>query len=236
MKTVEQGIVLGKTDYSETSLVLRILTKNNGLQSFLFQGAKKKKGTVVLPMQPIEFGYYKRTDSQLGKITEWNTLFPITALSVNPIKSCICFFMAEVIGNLVHQGQPDQALTEQLFEELAWLNETEEMSAYPLWFLADCIKHAGITPEDDEGRQHTLLDFKRGCFTSLEPDHPFYHLSAGIEWCKAALEMERNEFLAYHIPKTERILAMDALLAYLSYQISGWREVKSLEVIRTVIS
>ncbi len=236
MKTVDQGIVLGKTDYSESSYVLRILTKEHGLQSFLFQGAKKKKGVTVLPMQPVEFTYYRRNDSEMGKITDWSTLFPISQLSINPMKSCICFFMAEVVSHLVHQGQPDKAFVEQLHHELAWLNASEELSAYPLWFLAECVRHAGITPDECDNPNAGYLDFKKGAFVSLEPDHPFYHHTKGIEACKMALEMDRSELLSLHLNKEERILAMDALIGYLSYQISGWRALKSLDVIRTVIS
>ena len=236
MKQVDQGIVLSKTNYSESSLVLKVLTKSHGLQSFLFQGAKKKKGTIVLPMQPVEFTYYKRADSQLGKISEWNTLFPISNLSLDPIKSCICFFMAEVISNIVHEDQPNEHLTTHLLGELSWLNETDELSSYPLWFLAECIKSSGISPENDTETIPQVFDFKRGVFTNSEPDHPFYHKSAGIEWCSAALDLDKNTFLALTISKPERLLAIDAFLAYLSYQIAGWRSIKSLEVIRTVMS
>jgi len=236
MKQIDQGIVLSKTNYSESSLVLKVLTKTHGLQSFLFQGAKKKKGTIVLPMQPVEFAYYKRTDSQLGKISEWNTLFPIANLSIDPIKSCICFFMAEVINNIVHQDQPNETLTNHLFNELSWLNETEELSAYPLWFLADCIKSSGISPENETAEIPKVFDFKRGVFSNMEPEHPFYHKSAGIEWCAAAMEMDKNSFLSLRISKQDRLLAIDAFLAYLSYQIAGWRAIKSLEVIRTVMN
>lgn len=236
MKIVDQGIVLGKTDFSESSVVLRVFTKVHGLQSFLFQGAKKKKGVTVLPMQPVEFTYYRRNDSEMGKIGDWSTLFPISQLSLNPIKSCICFFMAEVTSHLVHQGQPDAEFVEQLMLELAWLNESEELSSYPLWFLAECIRHAGITPDDFDNENATILDFKKGAFVSREPDHPFYNSTHGIETCKLALKTDRSELLAMHLHREERMLAMDAFIAYLSFQISGWRALKSLDVIRTVIS
>jgi DNA repair protein RecO (recombination protein O) len=236
MKLVDQGIVLSKTNYSETSLIIRVLTKKNGLQSFLFQGAKKKKGVIVLPMQPVELTYYKRADSELGKISDWNTLFPISNLTTDPIKSCICFFMAELVLNIVHQDQPNELLTQKLFDELIWLNATNELSSYPVWFLAECIRQSGITPESDETQHPMVLDFKKGMITSFEPEHPFYHKSNGIEWCLHALEMEKNAFLALEISKSERLLAIDAFIAYLSYQISGWRSLKSLEVIQTVIS
>lgn len=236
MKQVDQGIVLSKINYSETSLVLKVLTKTHGLQSFLFQGAKKKKGTVILPMQPVEFTYYKRADSQLGKISEWNTLFPISNLSIDPVKSCICFFMAEVISNIVHDDQPNEQLTGHLLHELSWLNETDELSSYPIWFLAECIKTSGITPENATESIPQVFDFKKGIFTNTEPDYPFYQKNSGVEFCAASLEMDKNTFLALSISKQDRLSAIEAFLDYLSYQIAGWRSLKSLDVIRTIMN
>ncbi len=238
MKNTEQGILLSKSDYSETSLVVRILTEHHGLQSFLFQGAKKKKGTVVLPLLPIEFTNYKRSDSSMGKITEWNTLFPVANNSIDPVKSCICFFVAETVQQLVHQDQPDEALFRFLLQEIHWMNESVELSNYPIWFLAECAKLSGIVPDplDDDGRLPSVFDFKRGCFTNVEPMHPFYHKHHGVHWCEDAVTQEKNHFLALAIPKAERTLALEAWLGYFSFQIAGFRKLKSVEVIQTILN
>ena len=64
MKQAEKGIVLSRTSYSESSLILKIITEHSGLQSFIFQGAKKKR-VPFFPLQLIEFEAYKRADSQI---------------------------------------------------------------------------------------------------------------------------------------------------------------------------
>ena len=68
---ITEGIVLQKTDYSETSLILKILTEDKGLQSFIFQGAKRKnkKGQLVSPLSVLSITYFQRKESDLSKIS-----------------------------------------------------------------------------------------------------------------------------------------------------------------------
>ena len=57
---ITEGIVLQKTDYSETSLILKVLTKDKGLQSFIFQGAKRKNknGQLVSPLSILSISFF----------------------------------------------------------------------------------------------------------------------------------------------------------------------------------
>ena len=70
MKFQDRGIVLSRSAYSETSLIVTLFTESFGVQTFLFQGAKKKKGLVLFPLATVDITYYRRSDSQMGKLTE----------------------------------------------------------------------------------------------------------------------------------------------------------------------
>ena len=43
MKNTDLGILIAKKNYSESSLILTFYTELNGLSSFIFKGARKKK-------------------------------------------------------------------------------------------------------------------------------------------------------------------------------------------------
>ena len=59
-----EGIVLSKVDYSETSIILKLLTEKEGVKSFIFQGAKRKnkKGNIISPLAILSVEYYQRND------------------------------------------------------------------------------------------------------------------------------------------------------------------------------
>jgi DNA repair protein RecO (recombination protein O) len=69
MRLHTKGIVLRKTDYSETSVVLQILTPKFGVKGFIFQGAKRKnkKGNIIAPLSIIDIEYYQRNESDVAK-------------------------------------------------------------------------------------------------------------------------------------------------------------------------
>ena len=92
MKYSEQGIIITRFSYSETSVMLKVFTKEHGLKSFLFQGAKKKKGVVLLPLSPIEFTCYQRDESHLAKMTDATLFYTFETIPFNPIKSTVIFY------------------------------------------------------------------------------------------------------------------------------------------------
>ena len=63
MKQTARGILIHRQAQSETSLMVTLLTEKEGLVTYLFQGAKKKRGLVLFPLAPVEFSFYRRTDS-----------------------------------------------------------------------------------------------------------------------------------------------------------------------------
>ena len=89
-----EGIVLHKVNYSETSLILKVFTLQNGLQSFIFQGAKRKgkKGNLISPLSIIQINYFQRQDSDLAKISEIESEISYKTIPFDPIKSGIVFF------------------------------------------------------------------------------------------------------------------------------------------------
>lgn len=235
MKQLDRGILLSRRPYSETSLIVTLFTEKEGLNTFLFQGAKKKKGIVLFPLAPVEFAFYRRADSTLGKLTEMNLLDQLHDLPSNPIKSSLAFFMVEILQKSIHEGHADQALFDFLHTEIVWLNHTSEYSNYALWFLAQYSRFCGIAPsiETDE---FTLFDLRNGRLTDIRPMHPQYIEAAPIHWMKDMLDGEKMHFLSAIIPKSERSFLLETWLTYYRSHMSGLHELKSLDIIREVLN
>ena len=71
------GIVLQKIDYSETSLIVKVLTAEFGLKSFIYQGAKrsKKKGQLVSPLSVLNMMLQPRACSYLQTYQQYGHVF-----------------------------------------------------------------------------------------------------------------------------------------------------------------
>lgn len=234
MKQIERGIILSRQPYSETSLIVSVLTEYHGLQTFLFQGAKKKKGTVLFPLALVEFTSYKRTDSNLGKMTELNLAENLSDLPFDPVKSSIAFFIVELLQRTIKQGHAENELVHFLWNETQWLNHSKELTNYPLWFLAQYTKFCGITPAV-EAHLPSVFDVEGGKLTTIRPNHPAYFEGEYLQWLEAMLLEEKVHFLAQNMSKEARNKCIDVWIAYYHHQLQGMHELKSLEVIRTVL-
>lgn len=233
MKQSNEGIVLSRRAFSESSLIVHVFTKTAGQQHFLFQGAKKKKGQVLFPLEWVQFSYYKRNDSALGKMSELEPMVPLNEIVQNPMKSSLAFFIAELLENLVQVNHHDEKLYTFITQEISWLNETNTLGNYLIWFLANLSKIEGFQPEV-VSKNPTFFELQEGKFTNQTPRLPAYIQEPWLHWMVDALEMEKHHFLSLDIPKNERLEQLNAWLLYFEFHVHGMRKLKSLEVIRTV--
>lgn len=235
MKTIDKAVVLSRLPYSETSLIVNLFTLESGLQTFLFQGAKKKKGLILFPLELVEITYYKRNDSSLMKLTEMQSIAPLHHILDNPLKSSIAFFVSELILICLRDNHQDKKMFRFLSDEIQWLNMSEELSNYLIWFLAQVSKLEGFQPEIQHNPPR-YFELQEGKFTNEIPFLPAYLEEPWLHWLADSLEYAKQDFLSLSIPKEERVKLIDAWLEYYQFHVSGMRKMKSLEVIRTVFS
>lgn len=236
MKSVEQGILIHRAPYSETSLLVTVLCKTQGLVTFLFQGGKKKHGNVLFPMAHIEFTYYRRADSSLGKISQLDLETVSRTIPFDPVKSSIAFFMAELVQQIVRSGHAENQLYQTLLGEVNWLDASEELTNYPLWFLSIFSKECGIVPAV-EAEHPTVFDLIGGKLTTVRPNHVQYLEGSWIHWFENMVQVQEDKlaFLSMDIPKQERLWCFDAWLQYYKVHLQGIRPLKSVDVIREVL-
>ena len=146
MKATTFGILLHRIAYSESSVITTFYTKDAGIQKFIFQGAKKKSN-VLFPLSVCELIYYKRPDSELGKLTEATPLFPLNGLMSSPIKASIAFFLVDVLKQTLQTNQSEERVFDFLTSQIQLLNEAEKVQFFPIQFLAKYTDFIGISPQ-----------------------------------------------------------------------------------------
>ena len=80
----DEALVLSTLNYSETSIILKIFTKNNGLRKGLVKGAKSKnKNFIFQSGNLVNVSYKSRTEDMLGMFT------------VDLISSCSAIYLSD---------------------------------------------------------------------------------------------------------------------------------------------
>lgn len=204
------------------------------MRAFLFQGAKKKKGQLAMPFIPVELTYYQRTDSQLGKVTDLVPSYTLPTVTQHPIKSAVLYFQGELMQRCLPEGVPDALLFDFWVSEIQWLEISQELTNYPLYWLLQLSKYLGFYPHAT-CEHPRYFDLEEGLLLAHEPSNHTFETGALVTLLKQVLPLGKNEFLALQLPKSERRQLMDLLLNYFSFHIPRFTSLKSLEVIQTVL-
>jgi DNA repair protein RecO (recombination protein O) len=229
-----EGIIIQKINYSETSLIIKALTKDKGLQSFIFQGAKRKgkKGQIISPLSIVHLTYFQRNDSQLAKISQVDLAVVYKDIPFNPIKSAILFYINELIQNSIKEEEYNLQLYEFLKNTLQILDIQTELSNFPLKFTLALLGQIGYYPSIDKAGIY--FDFLNGKIIKNEPNHPYY---LDEKTTKYLIDIN-NQPMSINgniIPRLIKKELLNGLLDYYKIKIEGFKPLKSIEIIETVL-
>lgn len=231
MKASTTGIFLHRISYSETSLIVDFYTEEFGRKSFLFKGGKKK-GHALFPMSFCEIDYYGRQDSKLLNLTSVNNL-GASSFQLDPVKSTIAFFMAEVVRKSFREEEHDKFVFNALRELIDALGRTENVAIYPIHFLIELSEIIGIQPYVE----------------SIQLDYPFFDLEEGIIRNGTLQSSDQIEIQAITLianlinsearkssyKREVREKALDLLLKYFKVHVPNFDDLVCYEIVKEVL-
>jgi DNA repair protein RecO (recombination protein O) len=228
---ITRGIVLQKINYSETSLIIKMLTPSNGVQSFIFPGAKRKKkhGNLVQSLAILSVEYYQRSDSDLPKITAIEPAIVAQTLWYDPYKSSILFFMNEVLLNTLRDNERNDELYHFLENILQVLDHTDHIANFPAKFLYRLTRYLGFAPEENE--DSIYLDLQECRFTKYRPNHLDYLDQETTGYIKALGPLSFDGENDPKIPLQKRRQLVYDLLKYYHVVIDQFKPIQSLAVL-----
>lgn len=235
MKQTLEGIVLQKINYSESSLIVKLLTENEGVVSAIFQGGKsqKKGGNILSPLAIIQAEFYRRKDSELAKITQVDSSVVYKEIPFDPYKSSVVFFMNEVIHQAVHEKEDTRELYIFLKQILQILDLSDNTRNFPIKFLFELTRYLGFFPEMTENPNY--FDLQEGAFTKYQPNHPFF---LDEQKTLALITLSKTKFdgiSEVKIDLTTRRALINDLLSYYRIIFDHFEEVQSLAVLEATL-
>ena len=142
------ALVLRRTDFSETSLILAMLTRASGLRSALVKGAKRPKSPFfgALDLYSLnEVVILDRRSSELGLLTEAVSVETYSGLRRNLRAAYASHAVAELLLGLLHDNEPVPELFGLTCRTLGLLAraEPEALEAHLAAFQVQLFSHLG---------------------------------------------------------------------------------------------
>ncbi len=215
-----KGIVFRFTPYGETSIIVNIFTEVFGLQSYIVNGVRSKtsKSKIALyqPLTLLDLVVYHKENANILRIKEATCAYTYHHLLSDPIKSCIGLFINEVLNKTVKEQSHADELCQFIYESLTTLDKLSRPENFHLIFLLKLSKFLGFGP-----------------FAKAELSA--WLLSEGEE---AILDLLLESDYETIVPMTndQRRNLLDAFVKFYGSHIDGMGPIKSVQVLREVLS
>lgn len=229
------ALLLRKTPYSETSLVLKFLTEDDGVQSYIFQGAQRKgkKGNILQSLAWVEISGFKRADSTLGKITEVSFVEQWRLIPDDIYRSTIVMFITELLNKVLTEETNEGEIYNFLVHFLQRLDQAPFPKEAHLFFLVQMIHYLGIQPQNIAMEQARYFDFLEGTFLQHEPPHHVFESGAKVKHLYQSFQLEAIDQSCFANGK-ERLEVMQTLLQYMAVHFDELDDLKTLDVLETI--
>lgn len=235
-----EGIVLQSVRYGDTSLIVKVFTRNMGLKSYMVKGALShgSKSRVAL-FQPLNIIQYveagKPNKSSLGYMKDVQMAAVYHSLPFVMKKSAILMYVSELLTKIITDQEANEALYDFIVRSLQWLDLTEQDYAnFPLYFTLELTRHLGFYPKTNH-KEGYCFDMMEGSFVHDVPLHP-YCLDADNAALFAAL-LDANIDAACQMPLrlSQRRALLDGLIVYIRLHAPVMNDFRSHEVLKTVL-
>ncbi|RZS95767.1 DNA repair protein RecO [Cecembia calidifontis] len=224
-----KGIVVSYIRYKESSIIVRIFTRELGLKAYIVNGVRssnaKTKMGFYQPLTLLDLVVYNKENVGLNRISEVKLGRAYHKIPFDFLRSGIAMFMAEVLSRSVYEGYQNEDLFDFLVEALIVLDDEQAvLSHYPNVFLWGMARYLGFAPD-------VAAEF----FEELRED-----FTKQMDWGPemAYLDSLIVEDFAYadKISVQVRRNLLDHLLVFFSKHLDQPAEWKSVKVLRQMMA
>jgi DNA repair protein RecO (recombination protein O) len=218
------GIVISYIKYRETSIIVRIFTRELGLKSYIVNSVRsaKAKSKIALyqPLSLLDLVVYDKENASLNRISEVKLSYAFQRIPFDFYRSGIAMFVGEVVGKAIYDNYQNESLFEFLSNAIFHLDsEALNLSIYPHSFLLQLSQFLGFSPADAAEFYQQLQQGVGSFPVSQEEMVCFDHL------------LESDFGHPAKIPGSIRRRLMDQLLLHYKLHLDTFSEIKSVKVL-----
>ena len=235
-----RGIVLRVQKYSETSLIVKILTEQKGLKTYIISGVRKAKAKVGYGlfqlMNILDLVVYDRDNKNIQRIKEVRPHQVYQEIPFKILKSSIGLFMIEIIQKTIKEEEFHPELFNYLIKLFTFLDETSNNpSNIHLHFLLEYSSFLGFAPGGLATPEKNYFNLLEGSFTISE--HLKYSLNK--EESKLVsdllhLSLEKSHIL--DIDKIQRNSLLTNLLQFYKLHVDNFGAINSHQILQEVFN
>tara|TARA_B100000579_G_C22836904_1_gene859334 strand:+ start:444 stop:1106 length:663 start_codon:yes stop_codon:yes gene_type:complete len=143
-----KGIVLGYVKYGETSIICKIYTEINSVQSFIINGIRRSKSKNIALYQPLtilDLVIYYKEKSNIQRIKEAKLDIIYKSLHLNIKKISVCYYMSEFLSKILRNTDTQENKFNFIKDSLIAFDDIQNgFSNFHIQFFIKLTKFYGI--------------------------------------------------------------------------------------------
>lgn len=235
-----QGIVLQSLRYGDTSLIVKVYTRESGLKSYMVKGAfnRNAKNRVALfqnlhLINYVEVGNLRQSSLGYLKDVQLKTVYHSLPYVMN--KSAIMMYVSELLSKTLTEPEANPSLYDFIEQSLLWLDLVEaDYANFPLYFTLELTRHLGFYPKTNY-TQGFCFDMMEGHFAHDYPVHPYYFDAENAALLSRLLDNSIDEACRISLNARRRREMLDGIITFMRLHAPVMKGFKSHEVLRSVL-
>jgi DNA repair protein RecO (recombination protein O) len=201
------------------------------------KGLHSKKAAVhpslLQPLSIVEVETSTQKSREIQYIKAGKTAVMFEDICVNPAKTAIALFVAEVLNRSLRETEKDEALFDFLYNSIVLLDKCKAGAAnFHLVFLLEYSRYLGFYPNAEDKQAGSYFDLQNGAFCSLPPLHAYYLMPDWAEIIFQLTRMNYDNLHQYSVSRGQRAEILRYLMDYYRLHLSDFGKLKSLEVLQ----
>ena len=239
MLVTTEALVLSKTNYSETSLIVRCYTRSDGIKSYIIKGGKLgrkgiKSAALFQPLNQLEITAQHKNKSGLSIPQSIKMSKPYKTIPFQMNKITVVLFLSEVLSSALREEEANASLFHYLTNSLSWFDIQDDVANFHIFFLLSLTKYLGFFP-DLYDQNHPYFDMENGSFSAQKSTQQVEDPRT-ISVFKSFLGTTFDKLSEVLVSNTERKQLLEQLMQYYQIHLHGFSRPKSLNILHEIYS
>ena len=235
-----EGIVLQSVRYGDTSLIVKVFTRQHGMTSYMLKGAfnhsSKNRAALFQNLNVISYVEVNAPKSHnLNYLKDAQIAMVYQSLPLVMNKSAIMMYVSELLSKTITEQEQNEALYDFIVSSLQWLDLVEQDYAiFPVYFTLELTRYLGFYPKTNHQPGY-CFDMMEGAFAHDYPLHPYYFDAEASALLASLLNVGIDEASRRPLRLSQRRELLDGLIVFMRLHAPVMRDFHSHEVLKTVL-
>ncbi len=231
-----RAIVLKNTNYSESSVISKMYTREFGLRTYMINGVRKGKSAIkpsmILPLSIVEMDVYEKPSSSINRIKELKNRPLLHNIHADMVKKTIALFLIEMLNYSIEEELCEFELFDFVEQAIVNLESNDVHSTFPITFLLQFSEYLGFQPQGQYSAQTPYFNLIDGVFAQQASER-----CASLEVSKAISDLLRNhDTQSSNFAPDIRRTCLKTLIQYYQVHLARNKSIKSVDILSELLN